>query len=164
LTALLPKGEGLTEAQLMGDWQTIGFVEGHGNSNSPKEYSFTDASPLSGTVQYRLKQIDNDGKYDFSKEVEITVTAMPKAFVLEQNFPNPFNPSTVISYQLPAMSNVELKIYDLLGNEVAALVNEQKEAGSYQIQFDGSKLSNGVYFYKLQAEGVELTKKLLLLK
>jgi len=146
------------------NWEKIGFVEGHGNSNSPKDYFFTDDSPLSGTVQYRLKQIDNDGKYDFSKEVEIMVTALPKAFALEQNYPNPFNPSTIISYQLPVKSNVELKIYDLLGNEVAALVNEQKEAGSYQVQFDGSKLSSGVYFYKLHAKGVALTKKLLLMK
>jgi len=153
-----------TEVSSRNNWEKIGFVQGNGNSNSPKDYFFTDASPLSGTVQYRLKQIDNDGKYDFSKEVEIMVTALPKAFALEQNYPNPFNPSTIIKYSIPSASNVSLKIYDILGNEVANLVNEKKEAGSYQVQFDGSRLTSGVYFYKLQAEGVALTKKLLLMK
>lgn len=88
----------------------------------------------------------------------------PREFILEQNYPNPFNPSTVISYQLPASSNVTIKVYDLLGNEVATLVDENKPAGVYEVEFDGNELSSGIYFYKLQAGSLIATKKMVLMK
>ena len=88
----------------------------------------------------------------------------PKEFSLSQNYPNPFNPSTVISYQLPVSSHVSLKVFDVLGNEVAALVNEEKPAGSYEIEFNAAELSSGIYFYTLQAGEFLKTKKFTLLK
>lgn len=89
---------------------------------------------------------------------------IPNSFSLEQNYPNPFNPSTVISYQLPVISDVTIKVYDVLGNEVATLVNEYKPAGSYEVDFNATGLSSGIYFYKLQTGSFVETKKMLLLK
>jgi len=146
------------------NWNKVGFVEGAGTTNSPKNYSFTDNNLTSGTYSYRLKQIDRDGKFEYSQSVEVTIGQTVKEFALMQNYPNPFNPSTMISYQLPAASHISLKVYDMLGNEVAMLVNETKEAGSYTAQFDGTKLSSGIYFYTINAGNYSETKKLTLMK
>ncbi len=144
-------------------WEKIGFVEGSGTTNSPKEYSYSDKNVSSGKYSYRLMQIDRDGKFKYSQEVEVTIGSTPKEFALAQNYPNPFNPSTVISYQLPANSHVTLKVYDAIGREVATLVNEVKEAGSYSSRFDGAKLSSGIYFVRLQSgEKIQLEKMILL--
>jgi hypothetical protein len=145
------------------EWIKIGFIQGHGNSNSPKDYSFTDSSPLSGKVQYRLKQIDIDGKYKDSNTVEINVAA-PASFALKQNFPNPFNPSTSINYQILVAGNVTLKVYDFLGREVSTIVNERKSSGTYEVKFDGSNLSSGVYLYQLSSGSFVDSKKFILLK
>ena len=88
----------------------------------------------------------------------------PSTFFLNQNYPNPFNPSTSIQYQIAGISQVTLKVYDVLGNEVATLVNEAKPAGSYEVNFNASKLSSGIYFYKLQAGTFLKTKKMILMK
>jgi hypothetical protein len=88
----------------------------------------------------------------------------PALYSLNQNWPNPFNPSTTISYQLSTQSHVTLKVFDVLGKEVATLVNENKKSGSYEVEFDGSKLMSGIYFYRLQTGNHIETKKLLLLK
>jgi Secretion system C-terminal sorting domain len=133
-------------------WLKIGFVKGSGNSNSPKSYSFVDASPdLSGNAEYRLKQINNDGSFTYSNAIDIS--SLPTQFALFQNYPNPFNPTTEISYQLPEDSHVTLKVYDELGKEVATLVNEQQKAGEYSVQLsaDSYHLASGVYIYRLQA-------------
>ena len=89
---------------------------------------------------------------------------MPAEFALLQNYPNPFNPTTNIRFDIPTASNITLKVYDIIGNEIATLVNEFKNPGKYLIQFDASKLSSGVYFYRIQADNFINTKKLLLLK
>jgi hypothetical protein len=96
--------------------------------------------------------------------VESDSISIPDKFELSQNYPNPFNPSTVIGYQLPMASHISLKVYDVLGNEIATLVNEEKPAGSYKVEFDAFNLSSGIYFYKIQAENFIETKKMLLLK
>ena len=88
----------------------------------------------------------------------------PTDFQLEQNYPNPFNPSTTITYQLPIASNVSLKVFDMLGREVATLVNERQNAGQYQVRFDATRLASGMYFYRLQAGGYIETKKMMLVK
>jgi hypothetical protein len=85
-------------------------------------------------------------------------------FDLEQNYPNPFNPTTKIKYQIPELSFVTFKIYDVLGNEIVTLVNEEKPAGTYEVEFDGTKLPSGIYFYRMQALNFVETKKMILLK
>lgn len=145
------------------EWKTIGFVEGNGTSNSPRSYSFVDARPDGGTVQYRLKQIDNDGTVEYSSTVEIT-THQPSRFSLEQNFPNPFNPVTTIRFTLPASGHTTVSITNTLGQQVAVLTDAPLNAGTYSVPFDASFLSGGMYFYTLRSGNFSATKKLLLVK
>jgi autotransporter-associated beta strand protein len=144
-------------------WTKVGFVAGSGTSNAPHHYSFTDAALVSGSYAYRLKQMDNNGAFKYSQEVQVAI-ATPEVFALNQNYPNPFNPTTVIRYQLPVTGYVSLKVYDILGREVATLVNEQKPAGSYHVAFDAHLLTSGVYFYSLQSGNFKEIKEMLLLK
>ncbi|MBU0473370.1 MAG: T9SS type A sorting domain-containing protein [Bacteroidetes bacterium] len=165
-------------SNLRNNWETIGFVEGHGNSNSPKEYSFIDDKTskvfknlggLEEELQYRLKQIDFDGNYEYSDIVEVKLTENIKEYKLEQNYPNPFNPTTTIKYSIPnnvknEMSNVKLIVYDILGKEVATLVDEKKNAGNYEVKLNASNLASGIYLYKLQSGEFVQTKKFVLMK
>ena len=151
-------------------WIKIGFVNGNGNSVSTKSYSFTEKSTEYGKYQYRLKQIDFDGAFTYSKIVEVNIVS-PNKFELLQNYPNPFNPTTIIKYSIPASLNpskggtlTQLKIYDILGNEVAMLVNKEQQPGSYEFEFNASNLSSGVYFYRLQAGNFIQMKKMIFLK
>jgi hypothetical protein len=162
LTQTLSQGEGLNK------WEKIGFVAGAGNSNSPKYYNFVDDKTNEyGKYNYRLKQLDNDGKFEYSSIVEVDLGAV-KEYVLNQNYPNPFNPSTVIKYAIPKAVNVKLSVYNILGSEIAILVDEYQEAGAYTKEFSvdniGMKLTNGVYFYKLEAGNFIDTKKFILMK
>jgi hypothetical protein len=145
------------------NFEQIGFVSGNGTSTEPMSYSFTDKNVSNGIYLYRLKQIDFDGSYTFSDIIDVEV-ATPMEFSLEQNYPNPFNPTTTLSFAISHSSFVILKIYDVLGNEVATLVNEEKYAGSYDVRFNASNLSSGIYFYKLQAGKFMQTKKMVLLR
>ncbi len=145
------------------DWQKIGFIHGSGNSNSPKKYSFMDKNIIgASSFNYRLKQLDTDGKYKYSKVIEVKF--VPEKFALLQNYPNPFNPSTKISWQSPVGSNQTLKIFDVLGNEVAVLMDEYREAGKYEVDFDASGLASGIYYYKLQSGSFVETKKMMLIR
>ncbi|MHB9011475.1 MAG: choice-of-anchor Q domain-containing protein [Ignavibacteriaceae bacterium] len=146
----------------IGNWEKIGFVQGSGNSNSPKSYSFVDLSPLSGNSQYRLKQIDNDGSFKYSSVVK--VTTLPKQFSLGQNYPNPFNPTTTISFSLPVDSKVELDVYNTIGQRVANLANGEMQAGYHNVEFNASRLASGIYFYRITAGSFNEVKKLILLK
>ncbi|HSW54190.1 MAG TPA: T9SS type A sorting domain-containing protein [Ignavibacteriaceae bacterium] len=156
-------GEGLGEA-----WEAFGFVPGFGTTTETKTYSFIDENITNGTYKYRLKQIDFDGSFEYSNEIEVEVDFTPKEFVLYQNYPNPFNPKSVIGYQLPVNGNVTLKVYDILGNEVITLVDEYRAAGKYEIEFNlASGIRNpasGVYFYKLIAGEFTQTRKMILLR
>lgn len=145
------------------NWKKIGFVQGFGTTAEQHSYTFTDEHLLSGKYQYRLKQIDFDGTFEYSNVVDVEVRH-PDDFRLSQNYPNPFNPNTNIEYQIPYPGFVTLKVYDALGNEVAELVNAEKSAGSYLVEFNGGKLASGIYFYQLKAGSYTATKKLLLLK
>ncbi|GBD91672.1 hypothetical protein BMS3Abin04_02404 [bacterium BMS3Abin04] len=144
------------------EWKKVGFVKGSGNSNSLHKYTFAD-KPLEGTkFQYRLKQIDVDGSFTYSKVVDVNLII--NSFELSQNYPNPFNPTTIINYKLSHKNNVTLKIYDALGNEVTTLVNGVKPAGSYNVKFDASNLASGLYIYRIQAGNFTQQKKMMLLK
>ncbi len=160
-----------------GKWEKIGFVNGHGNSNSPKQYVFVDDNPPSEDLQYRLKQIDFDGSYEYFStivEVEANVTSineetLPTQFGLSQNYPNPFNPSTTIAYSIPVVDAVEvqhvsLKIYDILGNEVSQLVNKYQSPGNYKVTFSADKMASGLYIYRLTAGDFVETLKMTLIK
>jgi len=150
------------------DWAKVGFVAGAGTSSSVRNYSYTDNNLAAGNYSYRLKQIDIDGSFSYGAAVEVAISSAPRAFALLQNYPNPFNPSTVISYQLPVNSQVTLKVYDMLGKEVATLVNGEMKAGSYTVTFNTAAgthtLSSGVYVYRLQAGSFISIKKLVLMK
>lgn len=152
-------------------WKNVGFVKGHGNSNSPKYYSFSDEDITGGNkMYYRLKQIDIDGTYEFSSVVEISVILTD--YKLSQNYPNPFNPSTKISYTLPETANVKVDVYSITGELVTQLVNLKQNSGNYSVEFntsDFSSVSSGMYIYRISAKGISgkdfvQTKKMLLLK
>jgi len=146
------------------DWRVIGFIAGHGNSNSPKQYSLVDTDiNQSGTYYYRLKQIDNDGTIEYSGIVAVEV-GVPNSFYLSQNYPNPFNPSTKIEFALPHNGFVDLKVYNPMGEIIAVLVSEQKNVGRYEITFNASAFPSGVYFYSLKVGDFVMTKKILLTK
>jgi hypothetical protein len=147
----------------------VGFVGGSRTTTESKYYSFIDNDIKTGFYNYRLKQIDYDGTYEYSDIVEVEVPA-PNEFALLQNYPNPFNPSTKIKFTVPVtLSGVEgslvtLKVYDVLGNEIATLVNEEKPAGGYSIDFNASNFPSGIYFYQLKAGNFIQTRKMILLR
>ena len=146
-----------------GGYESVAFVEGKGTTTETQNYLFRDKNLLSDTYTYRLKQLDYDGSFSYSDEVEIDID-QPSVFYLGQNYPNPFNPSTVIKYSVPSDGLVTLKVYDLLGKEVGKLVDEFKQAGTFDVMFDGSNLASGVYYYQLTAGEMTATKKLMLTK
>ncbi|HEY5534798.1 MAG TPA: endonuclease [Ignavibacteria bacterium] len=147
-----------------GIWQIIGFIEGR-NNNYETEYSFSDKNLQSGNYHYKLRQIDYNGNDALYYLNEIINIGVPSKLTLDQNFPNPFNPVTKINFSLPENSRVTLKIYDVKGKEIAVLINnEMKSANYYTVEFNGSNLASGVYFYSLQAGNLSVIKKMILLK
>jgi hypothetical protein len=144
-------------------WTKIGFVKGFGNSNSNKSYSYSDRPEGDFKFLYRLKQIDNNGKYSYSSIVTANI-GIPAIYELKQNFPNPFNPSTKIVYKLPINGNISLIVYDVMGRAVVTLVNENKNSGSYEVDFNGSGLSTGVYFCKMSSRNFVNSIKMLFIK
>jgi hypothetical protein len=144
-------------------WNKIGFVEGNGNSNSPKDYSFTDNPATGNKYYYRLKQIDADGQTEYSSVISVDLN-IPNKYALYQNYPNPFNPATSITYNLPADGIVSLKVFDLLGSEVVTLVSENQKAGAYTIPFNGKDLSSGIYICKITANNFNYSIKMILMK
>jgi hypothetical protein len=174
-------------------WELIGFIPGHGNSHSPKHYSYTDNPDKSRDHLYRLKQIDVNGDFDYSKCVRVSFPSERQQIRLYQNYPNPFsagagsasagNPKTMIKYNIPANGrqyeegsrhtpesgirhqvSVSVKVYDITGREVATLVNKKHSPGEYKIEFDGSNLPSGIYFYTVETPRGSLSKKMLILK
>ncbi|HEX7358423.1 MAG TPA: T9SS type A sorting domain-containing protein [Ignavibacteriaceae bacterium] len=144
-------------------WNKIGSVSGKGTTTEKSYYSFEDNNPVNGKSYYRLKQMDYDGSFEYSNTVEVDVN-IPIKFSLEQNYPNPFNPTTSIKYTINSKQNVQLSVYNVLGKEIALLVNEEKPAGNYEVNFDASNLSSGVYFYELRAGDFVDMKKMILIK
>jgi hypothetical protein len=153
----------------------IGFVKGSGTTTQPNQYKYVDGSVPDGSYTYSLKQIDLDGtvhlltlvalaQVGLTTKVSATNDNVLASFALKQNYPNPFNPSTTIMFEVPKSSVVRLSVYDLLGREVSALLNERRDAGVHEVEFEGSNLASGVYFYRLQTGDFVQTKKLMILK
>jgi hypothetical protein len=154
------------ERNIDNNWITVGFVEGKGTTSDVQSYRFIDKLDLvnAQTISYRLRQIDYDGTYSYSNEIEVEFSPVPNDLVLEQNYPNPFNPTTKINYQLPSNGFVNLKIYDAIGNEVATLLNQVQSEGSHSIDFNAVKLTSGIYFSVLRFNDVIKSNKMLLIK
>jgi hypothetical protein len=149
-----------------GEWKILGFTAGKGTTTEPQFYSFNDdVSNLSATsFVYRLKQVDYDGSFEYTKEVTVENSPIPNQYSLSQNFPNPFNPSTTIKFALPQKEFVSLTVYDVLGNEVASLINEELNTGLHKIEFNASELTSGVYIYTINAGSFTQTRKMTLMK
>ena len=150
------------------DYQTIAFIQGNGTSTQQHSYTYSDQNVTDGSYSYRLRQVDFDGSSAYSQVVEVNVTA-PKVYSLAQNYPNPFNPTTQINFSLATDSKVTLKVFDILGQEVATLLNGNLLAGPHFVNFDASKLTSGVYLYRMDATGADgsnftAIKKMLLTK
>ena len=150
------------------EFETIAFVEGHGTTTERQAYSYSDRSVNEDNYNYRLKQINYDGSFEYSNVIEVDIQ-MPNEYKLEQNYPNPFNPSTRISFRLATDSKVSLKVFDLLGQEVATLLNKNMTSGMHNVGFDASALNSGMYIYRIEATGIDGTnfsdlKKMLLVK
>lgn len=153
------------------DWKVVGSIYAAGNSNSTKQYSYTDKFNFEqGLYSYRLKEYDNDGMYKYFNAIQVNYNQLPDQFGLAQNYPNPFNPSTTINYSLPYSSKVKLNVYNAIGENVAELFNGVQEAGYHNVNFNASLLPSGVYFYSIQTNSVDgtqnfsNTKKMMLLK
>ncbi|GJQ62360.1 MAG: hypothetical protein SCALA702_14130 [Melioribacteraceae bacterium] len=157
------KGFEVERASEDGQFVNIAFVEGNGTTSEIQKYSFTDYPEATGNYQYRLKQVDFDGAVEYSDVVEVSF-GTPESFELGQNYPNPFNPSTTINFALPVASDVKVVVYNMLGQEVAELVNTAMDAGYHTINFDASQLTSGIYVYSISAGEFAQSRKMMLIK
>ena len=152
----------------LNQWVKAGYVAGKGNSSSPISYTFEDKKLNSGKYNYRLKQIDNNGHFEYYDLSNVVEVGLPTKFDLSQNYPNPFNPVTKIDFSLPLDAKVSIKLYDITGREVKTLVNDSRTAGYYTVQFNASDLSSGTYFYRIMTKSSAadyiMTKKMMLVK
>ncbi len=145
------------------NWEEVAFVKGKGTTTDLVQYNYKDKSLSVGLYAYRLKQIDYDGAFSYSAEVETEVLP-PDQFTLYQNYPNPFNPATTIKFSLPLQSQVKLSIYNSLGELVSDLIDGKLDAGYHEIVFNASGIASGVYYYRISANDFIATKKMLLIK
>ncbi len=176
-TATETNNRGFEIQKKLGDtWTAIGFIDGKGTSTQISQYSFSDklTDADNGSISYRLKQVDMNGTYHYSKVVEISIVSGPKEYTLSQNYPNPFNPSTTIQYSLPYESNVKIVVYNITGAIVKVLVNGVQNSGMHQVVLNTSSsninMSSGIYFYQIEANSLDgsksfrETKKMILMK
>jgi hypothetical protein len=149
------------------DWSKVGYLNGIGTTTEQRSYSFNDRADV-GSYNYRLKQIDFNGSYNYHALTSEVVVGIPTVYAISQNYPNPFNPTTKIDFELPYDGKVSIILYDISGREVAKLVNEVMTAGFHNTQFNGSNLASGMYFYRISAQGGNQnfvnTKKMMLIK
>jgi hypothetical protein len=145
------------------DFATVGFVRGEGTTTNQREYSYIDKDLVDGKYFYRLKQVDYNGTYEYSNEIEVDVRSL-NDYALEQNYPNPFNPATTIGYVLKEKTTAKLILLNAIGEEVVVLVNEEQGKGYHKVDFNAANLPSGVYFYQLKAGEFTTVKKMILLK
>lgn len=146
-----------------GEWSNVAFVAGKGTTTEKTDYTYTDAPGVSGFYNYRLKQVDFDGSFEYSNTISVNLR-VPSNYVLSQNYPNPFNPSTKIEFSIPVTANVKIAVYNALGEYVQTLMNSALEAGSHSVIFDATNLPGGVYLYSIESGDYKETKKMTLLK
>lgn len=146
-----------------GIFQSIGFIDGFGNTTANNQYSFTDNNLTAAHYIYRLKQVDFDGTATYSNEVEVDL--LPDEYELFQNYPNPFNPTTMVKFSMPSAGRVLISIYDMIGQKVLEVINEDLAAGTHEVEIDGRNLSSGVYVYQLSVgDKFSALKKMMVLK
>ena len=144
-------------------WAKVGFVSGNGTSNIAHNYTYADNNLSAGTYAYRLKQIDNDGAFKYSASTEVAIAGVPTELKLFGNYPNPFNPSTKVQFTVPENGNVRLRVYNIIGQEVATLFNGAAEAGNlYTVDFDASRMASGLYFSVLEFGNQRITHKMMM--
>jgi hypothetical protein len=150
------------ERRTYDSWETIGFIKGKGTSTDINKYIFKDDLNINNIeTSYRLRQLDYSGAFSYSEEVTLSGEVSYRLF---QNYPNPFNPSTVIKFTLPEENLINLSVFNLLGEKIIELKNEIMKPGQYKVEFNGSGLSSGVYFYRLQAGNYVESRKMLFVK
>lgn len=147
---------------------SVGFVEGHGTTTEKQNYSFQERNLQEGKIFYRLRQIDFDGTFDYSNEIEVVVN-LPVEFKLQQNYPNPFNPSTKIAFSIPSDSKVVISLYNIIGQKVMDITNKEYQTGRHEIVFNGNGLTSGTYIYKItvnsnSGESYSAIRKMVLIK
>jgi hypothetical protein len=149
-------------------WKKITFVPGNGTTQEQKHYTYTDKKIKAGNYNYRIKQVDYNGNFEYFELESVVSVKAPKDFMLSQNYPNPSNPKSKIDFEIPFDGKVNIIVFDILGQEVVSLVNEFKSADYYTVEFDGSNLASGMYFYRITAEGNGLlfnkTMKMIIVK
>lgn len=146
------------------EWTKVGNVSGNGTSTQLHDYSFTDRNVLTGKYNYRLKQTDYNGNFEYHNLISEINVGTPNSFSLKQNYPNPFNPTTKIDFDIAVDGNVKLTVYNSSGKEVGTLVNDFRTAGYHTVTFDARNISSGIYYYKLESNGVSKVMKMTLLK
>lgn len=147
-----------------GNWLKLAFINGMGTTNQAVEYNYEDKKLQPGKYFYRLKQIDYNGNYEYFDLALPVIITKPKEFALGQSYPNPSNPKSIIDFQLPERTKVDINVYNLLGQLVSTLVNEELDAGIYTAEFNGNNLSSGTYLYRITAGTYTEVKKLILIK
>ncbi len=146
------------------NWENIGFIQGSGTTTSQKHYSFDDRKLQTANYKYRLKQLDYNGNFEYFNLANDVEVGKPKEFTVSQNYPNPSNPKSRIDYQIPVSGKVTIKLYDIIGREVMTLIDKEQDAGYYVVEFDGTNLASGLYFYRVQTLNFTVTKKMALIK
>ncbi len=134
-------------------WKEISFINGKGTSNVSNGYMYKDEKLKAADYKYRLRQEDYNGNYEYYELGSVVKISPPKNFDMGQNYPNPGNPKCKINFEMPVNGKVTIKLYDITGSEVYTLLNETREADYYTVEFDGSNIASGVYFYRIIASG-----------
>ena len=155
------------------NFELIGFVEGNGNSNSPKHYTFADSLvEMTGIIYYRLKQIDFDGTsaysdtvvVDFLSSITLESSNIPSQFSVSNNYPNPFNPVTHINFELPYLQFLKINMFDITGKLVKEIASQEFLPGIYQLYLDFSSYSSGIYFVRFESQKNVVTKNIAFVK
>ena len=148
-----------------GKFEAIGFISGHGTTNEKNSYAFVDKELLPGKYSYRLKQVDYSGKFEYSNILDFEVTNLADTYQLYQNYPNPFNPTTKIEFDMKEKAFITLTIYNIVGEKVRELVNDELSKGKHALDFDAVGLPSGVYVYSLNVKDEFFqTRKMTLIK